>query len=233
MTSPDLPALARTFAGEVTELLNGTVCHGVRLTAVRRVATDHMVIAPGITDKNLDPKFVALCLGRGRPSGYLMVVITTQLDDESQYLTVNKSQFALYRREDRKSMLLHYDYNRDPANEYPAAHVQVNGMSKNLRLWCKARGVEATPLPRIHLPVGGRRFRPTLEDVIEFLVVEGLATPRDGWDKVVARHRRRWEELQLKAAIRRDLVTTTKALSDAGYVISAPPEPPASKTKRR
>ncbi|MDE0268979.1 MAG: hypothetical protein OXI96_08095 [Acidimicrobiaceae bacterium] len=31
----------------------------------------------------------------------------------------------------------------------------------------------------LHLLVGGRRFRPCLEDVIEFCVLERLVNPRD------------------------------------------------------
>jgi len=54
-----------------------------------------------------------------------------------------------------------------------------------------------------HFPLGGRRFRPILEDVVEFLVVEKLTEMRDGWETVVKEHRDRWEERQLRAAVRR------------------------------
>jgi hypothetical protein len=62
--------------------------------------------------------------------------------------------------------------------------------------------------------VGGRRYRPTLEDVIEFLVIENLADARDGWADVLACHRKAWERLQLSAAIRADPGTARDVLTD-------------------
>jgi hypothetical protein len=69
-------------------------------------------------------------------------------------------------------------------------------------------------LSRLHLPVGGRRFRPTLEDVIEFLVIEKLAEPRAGWRDVLDQRRREWERIQLKAAIRADLSAASEVLRE-------------------
>jgi len=179
-----------------------------------------MVLAPGITGKDLNPDLLPLKIGRGSATGNLLIVFTTQLDAESRYLTVNKSQFGLYLDDERKRMLLHYDYNRDPTNQYPDAHVQVAGGSRTLTRWCKRSGCTSKELPRLHLPVGGRRFRPTLEDVIEFLIIEELARPRDGWEKVIQRHRQRWSERQVKAVVRRDPISAIAALTDAGWTIS-------------
>jgi hypothetical protein len=67
--------------------------------------------------------------------------------------------------------------------------------------------VDGTPrreLERLHFPTGGRRFRPILEDVIEFLIVEGLADSRDGWKDVLRAHRQAYWRIQSRAAIRRD-----------------------------
>jgi hypothetical protein len=36
-------------------------------------------------------------------------------------------------------------------------------------------------LGRLHFPVGGKRFWPCLEDLVEMLIVEGLVSGRDGW----------------------------------------------------
>jgi hypothetical protein len=69
-------------------------------------------------------------------------------------------------------------------------------------------------LSRLHLPVGGRRYRPTLEDVIEFLVTEKLAEPRDGWRAVVDAQRCHWETIQLKAAVRRNPQAAAEVLRE-------------------
>jgi hypothetical protein len=71
---------------------------------------------------------------------------------------------------------------------------------------------------KLHFPVGGRRYRPSLEDVIEFLIVERLVDARDGWQTVLAREREAFRRLQLRAAIRRDPETTMSALKNLGLV---------------
>lgn len=52
--------------------------------------------------------------------------------------------------------------------------------------------------------MGGRRFRPSLEDIIEFLVCEDLAEGRPGWQRVVDEGRDRFQPNHLRAAMRRN-----------------------------
>lgn len=111
-------------------------------------------------------------------------------------------------------VLLHYDYERDKPDDYPDAHLQVCATSA---AW-EAVGVRPDgsnrPLERMHLPVGGRRFRPTLEDIVEFLITENLAQAKPGWENAVAEGRERFRQKQLRAAIRRDPETARSALAD-------------------
>jgi len=53
-----------------------------------------------------------------------------------------------------------------------------------------------------HLPVGGRRFRPSLEDVVEFAIAELNVDAKDGYAQRIEEGRERWRCLQVKAAIR-------------------------------
>jgi len=74
-------------------------------------------------------------------------------------------------------MLVHWDYARDPENDYPSAHVQVNGDCEHFDILTEqarnaGRVSPKRPLRDFHFLLGGRRFRPILEDVVEFLVVE-------------------------------------------------------------
>lgn len=50
-------------------------------------------------------------------------------------------------------------------------------------------------MQRLHFPVGGRRFRPILEDVIEFLIAEKLAEPRARWADALGRERANYQRL--------------------------------------
>lgn len=154
-----------------------------------------------------------------------MVLFTTQFDPEERYLTVGKSKIGLSLGpgDEATQMLLHYDYVREPAHQYPGAHVQVGGTSSVLMAWCQGAKVAPKELHKLHLPVGGKRYRPSLEDVIETLVVEGLAPGRAGLEAAVERHRQRWMERQLRAAVRRDLESAAAELRDAGYMVFRPP----------
>jgi len=51
---------------------------------------------------------------------------------------------------------------------------------------------------------GTYRFRPCLEDTVEALIVEELATARAGWEQAVEEHRSWFHRIQLKAAVRDD-----------------------------
>src|SRR5665811_2281160 len=73
-------------------------------------------------------------------------------------------------------------------------------------------------LAKLHLPVGGRRFRPTMEDIIEFVVSERLVVPRPGWEAAVHESRANFQEKQLRAAIRRNPDTAKQAMQDLDLI---------------
>ena len=133
-----------------------------------------------------------------------MAGIILQLDEQQRYLTVSKSSFGLYVDPDRERMVFHYDYDREPLTAYPPAHVQVSGQADDLADLAARRGQPGKQLAHFHFPLGGRRFRPILEDVIEFLVVEDLADARPDWQDVIQEAREEWEAKQLRAAVRRN-----------------------------
>jgi hypothetical protein len=134
------------------------------------------------------------------------------------------SYFSIHAADDERSPLCHFDYERSKSG-YPEAHLQVFGESAALTAW------EGDPfgrrgLGRLHFPMGGRRYRPILEDVIEFLVAEGLAEARDGWRDVIEAERHEYQQIQLRAAIRRDPDTARSA-------VAALPSEPAPRPPRR
>jgi hypothetical protein len=100
-------------------------------------------------------------------------------------------------------MMLHYDYERDK-DKYHEAHLQISADPAEWSAICENRGLGKRPFAKLHLSVGGRRFRPTLEDLISFLVAERLVTARPNWDTAVKAGQKRFEEKQLRAAIRRN-----------------------------
>jgi hypothetical protein len=101
----------------------------------------------------------------------------------------------------------------------------VAGTSPALDKIRERRPAVATELGQLHFPVGGRRFRPTLEDIVEFLVLEGICDGRPGWENAVQEHRMRWRENQFKAAVRRYKGWAAEALRELNYDVKPPPDP--------
>ena len=68
----------------------------------------------------------------------------------------------------------------------------------------------------------GERFRPALEDLIEFMVTEEMVVPRTSWRDTLDAHQAKWETIQLKAAVRRNQQDAADALKESGWHVSPP-----------
>jgi hypothetical protein len=228
----NLEAEAKKLAGSLSKMLNGTVCDGIRLSAVIR---DH--VAGGAAGMNIGYKIsvrdqdlrtgMPLSISRKQARLYLGFFMRLQVDDTNDYMMVKDSMTLLALDADLSRELLHYDFQRDKQEEepgYPEAHLQVCATSEH---WDTLREfTNGAQLARLHLPVGpvgGRRFRPSLEDVIELLIVEGLVESRDGWQDALNVTRRPFQELQLKAAVRQYPELAAEALRKMSWKVEPPP----------
>ena len=124
--------------------------------------------------------------------------------------------------DDDTASILTYDFVRDPPNEFPEAHIHVHGESDVLIRMLRASGRDKSKPADLHLPVGGRRFRPCLEDIIEFCIPERLVTPRSGWTKALNKSRDKYLDQQLRAAVHRNPARATEALERDGWHIIKP-----------
>jgi hypothetical protein len=212
---PDVGHLAHDFAGTIQRLLNATVCDGVTIQTYL-YQPDHLLVGHGLSKDSLEVRPFRLRVGRGRPHGWLEISYRLRLDEEREYLAVVSSYIGIYANDQPKSLLCHVDYERNKTHGYPEAHLQVEGESAALAAWRLVGGTRDRALCDLHFPVGGRRYRPALEDVIEFLIAEKLAAARPGWREVLDESRDSFRKLQLRAAIRRDLPTARQALKDFG-----------------
>jgi hypothetical protein len=222
----DLQKQAGRFAQQLTELLNRTITDGVRIKSVLEDDGRLGWVGYEITRQVAFPgKPIPIARAGSRPRCWLYVQYTLRQDDEG-YLTVAQSTFALHLGRDLDSeCLFHYDYNRDPTTQYPEAHVQVSGSSSVLATLGDRLGRQ-WELGQLHFPVGSRRYRPCLEDVVEFLIVEEITEGRDGWQEAVSEHRGAFHRTQLAAAVRRDPDTARRVLREL-------PEVEASRPKSR
>lgn len=148
----------------------------------------------------------------------MVILHRLELDPEKVHIATVSSRVELHLTDDLRNPIVRYDYNREPVFArnglpYPAAHLHVHGAESAVNQLADAMGVDRR-LPDFHWPTGGRRFRPTLEDLIEFMIVEELAAPLEGWRAVIGEHRQRWFDLQLGAAVRRNPEIARQALAD-------------------
>lgn len=191
----------REFTIWLTTLLNGTVSIGTRLCRAPDMARP-------IVRVQSRADLIALTLHGERASGYLGLDYVLRSDDSGRFLMVVSSYVGLFRDAEATELLLHYDYEREKGDSYPEAHIHVNASSGP---WS---GISERALGKLHLPVGGRRFRPSLEDIIEFLITEGLAKGHPGWQSLVEQGRTRYRRIQLAALTRSDPSAVIDVLED-------------------
>ncbi len=164
---------------------------------------------------------VPLTISRSAARLSLKIIQTLELDPERRYLTTTKSAYTIASAGDGLPVLT-YDYVRVPTNQYPAAHLHVHGDVQRCQHILNICGHERRRPVDLHLPVGGRRFRPSLEDLIEFCILEDLVTPRPDWHKTLEASRTRFHFQQLRAMVRRDPDTAAEELRDIGWTSTAP-----------
>lgn len=219
-----LDTQARDFADETSELLNKTITTGIRISPIT-VPNGRSLMGMGLTRKVLTPTPIPLARHAASARVWLYLFHSYALDKEGVWLMMTKSTYAVYSTADMldDSLVLSVDFSRDPVNEYPAAHLHVAGdRQDNLTAVCGGAGRRETVLRNLHLPVGGKRYRPCLEDVLEFVILEGMAEGHDGWQNEIEAHRTNWYDRQLRAAVRRDQDAAASALESAGWSVVPP-----------
>lgn len=216
LTSPplgknsELVKNALAFANRIGDLLNRTVCNGVQMAAVYDEHSGECRIGYKMSKTDMDGQFVPLTCSGKQPTCWLGIRHYLLMDDHRTFLMDVRSSIGLYFDDAGEHELLRFDYVRDNP-EHPEAHVHVGKVFHH----------DSSP-ERYHVPVGGRRFRPTLEDVVEFAIREDLAVGRPKWHEAVEEHRRHWFANQLRAAVRAFPELATEQLERAGYTVTPP-----------
>lgn len=165
---------------------------------------------------------------QGNVLASLDLSVSCQLDSQGCYLAVQRSSYGLTAAVDR-TPVLRIDYRRDMYSA-PAAHIQVHGHRGALsHLLSQAGHGSPHDMAALHIPVGGSRFRPCLEDFVQFLISECKLDCKPGWEQHVEAGRERWRLLQA-ATVARDMPEeVARVLRELGYDVTAPdPVPPTS-----
>ncbi|AFM16995.1 hypothetical protein Mycch_2212 [Mycolicibacterium chubuense NBB4] len=137
----------------------------------------------------------------GPTIGMLQLDYALGTDRSGQHLAVHVSTFQL--RDSRgKKPIVRVEYIRD-AQSVPCSHIHVHAESGLFTQLLAATGHDSpAAVQSIHIPTGGDRFRPCVEDFIEFLISECRVAGREGWREEIKNGRELWRAMQTAAAVR-------------------------------
>jgi hypothetical protein len=142
----------------------------------------------------------------------------------NRYLAVENSVFTVFHHATTEP-ILRYDFIRRPKSGIPSAHINMHGESKALTQAMEESGRRARrsgsgPMPsQLHLPLGGPRFRPAREDVLEMLVFEFGIDCATEWRSSLREGRSLWRDTQLRAAMADNPGAAVEALQEMGYKV--------------
>lgn len=229
-------AQAQTFAVDVYNTIKGSIKSNIEpfdvvagargskiFITINSNPAEGIELHPVDTDEGAVPAFT------------LTVSYSCHVGDTG-YLTVDKSSFIVgaYGID---QPLFHLDYIREAQSNIPGAHYNIHahrdefvyamlqgGANPRQRRRLKAFDKRGR-YPRIsdlHFPVGGARFRPCLEDLIQMVVEEfGIAT-EPGWQTILEQGRRQWRESQLLALVWKNPELCARKLREKGYTVIPP-----------
>ncbi|KQB86597.1 hypothetical protein Clow_00805 [Corynebacterium lowii] len=163
------------------------------------------------------------------------ISIETCPNRDGDYLAVHSSQYAL---RVGSAPIVRFEYDRDKSIAHPVAHIHFHGagtwLSPALMRNKPKQNKEARQgkIEGIHFPVGGHRFRPSLEDFLFFLLGECGFEGKTGWENVISRSRNEWMDIQLRAAVRDNPAVAVEKLRELGYGVVEPEQGPVSYWRR-
>jgi hypothetical protein len=202
---------AQQFAGELNDLLQAVLPRAPDVLIERQ--TERLVVRP----EPLAPLHI-----NGERIATLDIRVRCRLDSRGQWLAVDQSSYVLSADLDR-TPVLRFDYVRD-AHTAPSAHVQLHAHRGALsHLLSKAGHPHAHDMSKLHIPVGGARYRPAVEDVLQFLVQECQFDALPDWRDAVDAGRERWRRRQACAVARDFPHEAARTLRDLGYLVENPP----------
>jgi hypothetical protein len=125
-----------------------------------------------------------------------------------------------------RTPLIRLEYRADMVN-VPCCHWQIHAeRGAFTHLLAAAHGLGRVKKPHdlsaLHIPVGGERFRPCLEDVLQFLVEDCGVDSVDGYSDVLNEGRTSWRTKQLASVVRDFPEEAARVLRDLQWQVNPP-----------
>lgn len=218
-----LVELAQAFADDLTSTVQAVVSSSDPFTA--KVLPERSVVSV-----KQDPGGGIVLTVDGKPHLLLKVRFECSFDGHSRFLAVDSSEVHVFAYVSPRQPLFRYEYERR-ASQVPAAHIHVHAHRDALTYVMTKSGAGTTRgrrrtesdqvpgMQELHFPVGGHRFRPALEDILEMLIDEfGIDDAKDARE-ALQRGRQAWRQTQTRSAVRDDPQSAVEVLQGLGYDI--------------
>lgn len=243
MGETTLAAAAKQFADELTDTLRGVLGNEApRFVAVRSPRATQRGRLTRVVVRTAYNHPIRLKIN-GREALQLTTDFRCQWDHRQTYLAVHKASWAV-RPLDVGEPLFRYEFEAGMNNRLPCAHLHVHAhrdefvfqlfRAEKGRPKARAAAVDGSKdraLPRLsnlHFPLGGPRMRPSLEDVLEFLIEEFHIDTADGHQDVLNAGRAAWRRRQIAAAVRDAPEEAARVLTELGYEVTPPASGPVA-----
>lgn len=235
----DLSAEVTNFAGELIRTVEGVLPdeHGFTAEVGPSGQRQHVIVNQD------DDKGIPISIS-GQVVLRLEVSYRCEWNTTAEYFAVNESSFKVG-VEGVNEPILTFDYGREFGETVPVAHVNVHAHRDELmfafmsaergRGKPRGKGMQRGQIPRLsklHIPLGGHRFRPSLEDVLEMLIHEfGIDCKADALE-AIRDGRKKFRSIQVNAATGDDPEAAASTLRELGYTVEAPDPRPEQKVRR-
>lgn len=221
MTS-ELEERSRAFAGEIGDMIAATLGDHVQMVSVK--LGDRYAVRPDGATRN--DQRIPLHV-QGQHLADLAVAVFLQLDHAREHLKATRTDIAVYSTLDR-TPLVRLEYLSEMRND-PICHWQFHGERgafSHLLAIAHAKDSRQVKQPHdlssVHLPVGGERFRPCLEDVLEMLIRDCGVDAVDGWQAALEEGREKWRMRQFRTTVRDLQQEAADVLEKYGWTVSPP-----------
>ena len=229
MTDDPLRAYVEEFVDTLNELVGGVLDTSARFNAEFVADQRQAIVQPPYSEADKVPTIPLIRAADNAESPVLFLGVTYKvgMDTKATHLQVLTSTISLRvdvtggQRFPRPLVRVEYDRAQLRPGR-TAAHVHLHANSPEMA-WVFGSSDQAAPdLHALHFPVGGRRFRPTLEEFLLFLDREGLFNDwKDGWKPKLIQSLEAWERLQARATARQFPEEAVGALEALGYNVTA------------
>lgn len=224
----DLHARAAEFAQQVQDTISAVLPGEFQVISISHGGRYVVRPAGDEASKQHIPLFVD-----GEQLAMLGVQVYLGLDSSGNYLKAWRSKIAVHSTLDR-TPLVRQEFDAMVSESAPLAHWHVHADRGALsHLLGRAHAVRPDVVKKphdmssLHFPVGGERFRPCIEDVLEFLVREFGVDHKHGWHDALCRGREQWRRMQFRSTVRDLQDEAADVLRRHGWAVEPPVTPRA------